>query len=220
MNEITMEVWGDFACFSRPESKVERLTYPVMTPSAARGILSAVYSKPVEFYWQVRRIEVLKPIKYMSFKRNEVINSKIGRKLGPMLVEDDRTQRQTVILKDVRYRITAEIIPRKDFRGTANQLYEQAQRRIRNGKCFFQPSLGMREFVCYFSESTDAAPVNENIDLGIMLYDVFDLHKYEVTPKAEPFVSLFHAELKNGILEVPPYDSELVLKPERGDMNA
>ena len=220
MNEITMEVWGDFACFSRPESKVERLTYPVMTPSAARGILSAVYSKPVEFYWQVRRIEVLNPIKYMSFKRNEVINSKIGRKPSPMLVEDDRTQRQTVILKDVRYRITAEIIPRKDFRGTANQLYEQALRRIRNGKCFFQPSLGMREFVCYFSEPTDAAPVNENIDIGIMLYDVFDLHKYEVTPKAEPFVSLFHAELKNGILEVPPYDSELVLKPERGDKNA
>ena len=220
MNEITMEVWGDFACFSRPESKVERLTYPVMTPSAARGILSAVYSKPVEFYWQVRRIEVLKPIKYMSFKRNEVINSKIGRKLGPMLVEDDRTQRQTVILKDVRYRITAEIIPQKNFKGTVNQLYEQALRRIKNGKCFFQPSFGMREFVCYFCEPTDAAPVNENIDLGIMLYDVFDLHKYEVTPKAEPFVSLFHAELKNGILEVPPYDSELVLKPERGDMNA
>lgn len=223
MNEITMEVWGDFACFSRPECKVERLTYPVMTPSAARGILSAVYSKPAEFYWQVRRIEVLKPIKYMSFKRNEVIkviNCKIGRKPKPMLVEDNRTQRQTVILKDVRYRITAEIIPQKKFKGTVNQLYEQALRRIKNGKCFFQPSFGMREFVCYFGESTDAAPVNENIDLGIMLYDVFDLHKFEVTAKAEPFVSLFRAKLENGVLEVPDFDSELVLKPERGDTNA
>ena len=82
MNEIKIEVWGDFACFSRPESKVERLTYPVMTPSAARGILSAIYSKPPEFYWQIRRIEVLKPIKYLSFKRNEVINSSTLSRIG------------------------------------------------------------------------------------------------------------------------------------------
>ena len=217
MNEIQMEVWGDFACFSRPESKVERLTYPVMTPSAARGILSAVYSKPPEFYWQVKKIEVLHPIRYMSFKRNEVINSKIGRKPAPMLVEDDRTQRQTVVLKDVRYRITAEIKPQKDFKGTVNQLYEQAQRRIKGGKCFFQPSFGMREFVCYFGEPTDAQPIPDTLDLGIMLYDVFDLHKYEVTPKAEPFVTVFEAKLENGVLDVPDFDSEQVLKPERGN---
>lgn len=218
MNEISMEVWGDFACFSRPESKVERLTYSVMTPSAARGILSAVYSKPVEFYWQVVRIEVLKPIRYLSFKRNEVINSKIGRNPSPMLVEDNknRTQRQTVVLKDVRYRITARIVPRKEFKGTVNQLYEQAKRRIKGGKCFFQPSLGMREFVCYFSEPTDLQPIESDADLGIMLYDVFDLNKFEVTPKAEPFVSVFHAKLEKGVMEVPEYDSELVLKPERG----
>ena len=212
-----MEVWGDFACFSRPESKVERLTYPVMTPSAARGILSAVYSKPPEFYWQVKKIEVLHPIRYMSFKRNEVINSKIGRKPAPMLVEDYRTQRQTVVLKDVRYRITAEIKPQKDFKGTVNQLYEQAQRRIKGGKCFFQPSFGMREFVCYFGEPTDAQPIPDTLDLGIMLYDVFDLHKYEVTPKAEPFVTVFEAKLENGVLDVPDFDSEQVLKPERGN---
>lgn len=220
MNEIKIEVWGDFACFSRPESKVERLTYPVITPSAARGILSAVYSKPVEFYWQIRQIEVLKPIRYITFKRNEVINSKIGRKPSAMLVEDDRTQRQTVALKDVRYRITAEIIPRKDFKGTVNQLYEQAKRRISSGKCFFQPSLGLREFVCYFDVPTDAEPVNESMDIGFMLYDVFDLHKYEVTPKAEPFVSVFHAVLENGVMKVPDFDSSEVLKPERGKFNA
>ena len=192
MNEITIEVWGDFACFSRPESKVERLTYPVITPSAARGILSAVYSKPAEFYWQVHRIEVLKPIRYMSFKRNEVINSKIGRKPKPILVEDTkesgaehRTQRQTVVLKDVRYRITADIIPRKKFKGTVNQLYEQALRRINSGKCFFQPSLGMREFVCYYSGASNMKPISEDMDIGIMLYDVFDLHKFKATPKAD-----------------------------------
>ena len=226
MNEIKIEVWGDFACFSRPESKVERLTYPVITPSAARGILSAVYSKPVEFYWQIRQIEVLKPIRYITFKRNEVIYSKI-KKLKPIFVEDTketgaehRTQRQTVALKDVRYRITAEIIPRKDFKGTVNQLFEQAKRRISSGKCFFQPSLGLREFVCYFDVPTDAEPVNESMDIGFMLYDVFDLHKYEVTPKAEPFVSVFHAVLENGVMKVPDFDSSEVLKPERGKFNA
>ena len=220
MNAIKIEVWGDFACFSRPESKVERLTYPVITPSAARGILSAIYSKPVEFYWQVRKIEVLKPIRYITFKRNEVINSKIGRKPEPMLVEDDRTQRQTVALRDVRYRITADIIPQKEYKGTLEQLYKQAERRIHNGKCFFQPSLGLREFVCYFDEATDVEPVNESMDIGFMLYDVFDLHKYEVTKTTEPFVSLFHAVLENGVMIVPDFDSSEVLKPERGKTDA
>ena len=93
MNEIQMEVWGDFACFSRPESKVERLTYPVMTLSAARGILSAVYSKPPEFYWQVKKIEVLHPIRYMSFKRNEVINSKISSNpKEPIFVDETKAE--------------------------------------------------------------------------------------------------------------------------------
>lgn len=217
MNEIKVEVWGNFGCFSRPESKVERLTYPVITPSAARGILSAIYSKPPEFYWQIKKIEVLSPIRYISIKRNEVINSKIGRGMKPMLVEDSRTQRQTVALKDVRYRITAEIIPQKDFKGTVEQLYEQALRRIRGGKCYYQPSLGMREFVCYFSEPTDTEPVPVDLDIGIMLYDVFDLHKYKVTKQAEPYVTVFKARLEQGVLNVPDFDSDEVLKPERGE---
>ncbi|MCI5669272.1 MAG: type I-C CRISPR-associated protein Cas5c [Oscillospiraceae bacterium] len=217
MNEIKVEVWGDFGCFSRPESKVERLTYPVITPSAARGILSAIYSKPPEFYWQIKKIEVLSPIRYISIKRNEVINSKIGRGMKPMLVEDSRTQRQTVALKDVRYRITAEIIPQKDFKGTVEQLYEQALRRIRGGKCYYQPSLGMREFVCYFSEPTDTEPVPVDLDIGIMLYDVFDLHNYKVTKQAEPYVTVFKARLEQGVLNVPDFDSDEVLKPERGE---
>ncbi|MGN0650274.1 MAG: type I-C CRISPR-associated protein Cas5c [Oscillospiraceae bacterium] len=215
MNEIKVEVWGDFGCFSRAESKVERLTYPVITPSAARGILSAIYSKPPEFYWQIKKIEVLSPIRYISFKRNEVIYSKIGRGMKPMLVEDSRTQRQTVALKDVRYRITAEIIPQKDFKGTVEQLYAQALRRIRGGKCYYQPSLGMREFVCYFSEPTDMEPVPVDLDIGFMLYDVFDLHKYKVTKQAEPYVTVFKARLEQGILNVPDFDSDEVLKPER-----
>lgn len=106
--EIVLEVWGDFACFARPESKVERLTYPVPTPSSVRGILSSVYSKPREFMWQVNRIEVLNPIRYISFKRNEV-KSKVRDK--PIFTDDDRTQRQTVALRDVRYRFAASICP-------------------------------------------------------------------------------------------------------------
>lgn len=216
-SEIVMEVWGDFACFTRPESKVERLTYPVITPSAARGVFSAVYSKPKEFYWQIRRIEVLSPIRYMSFKRNEVINCKVGKgsNMKPMLVEDDRTQRQSVVLKDVRYRITAEIVKRESFSGTVEQLVNQAKRRIEGGKCFFQPSLGTREFVCYFAPPSDDPPIDDSLDLGLMLYDVFDLHDFEVAKKVKPFVTLFHAEMKNGIIEVPEFDSEDILKPER-----
>ena len=213
MHKIKMEVWGDFACFTRPESKVERLTYPVMTPSAARGILSAVYSKPAEFYWQIKQIEVLRPIRYISFKRNE-IKSKISDK--PMLVEDDRTQRQSVLLQDVRYRITAEIIKRPDFSGKEQQLCHQAKRRIQEGKCFFQPSLGLREFVCYFDEPSNIQPIQESADFGLMLYDVFDLHKFAVTKKAEPYISLFHAEMKNGVITVPEYDSDSVWKPAGG----
>ena len=219
MREISLEVWGDFACFSRPECKVERLSYPVITPSAARGILSAIYSKPVEFYWQVKRIEVLSPIKYMSFKRNEVKSRQSGK--NPVFVEDDRTQRQSVVLKDVRYRITAEIVKRPDFSGTLEQLYAQALNRIEKGKCFFQPSLGLREFACYFGPSGDSAPIEDSCDLGYMLYDVFDFkNDIEVTEKTTPCISLFSAKMERGVIEVPEKDSPLVLKPEGGVKDA
>ncbi len=132
---IVVDVFGDMACFSRPECKVERLTYPVPTPSAVRGIFSAIYSKPAEFYWQVRRIEVMKPIRYMNIMRNEV-KCKVQKK--PKLVEEERTQRNAQMLRDVYYRITADIIKRKSFSGTYEQLAAQAENRISNGKCYFQ----------------------------------------------------------------------------------
>lgn len=208
--EIVLEVWGDFACFTDPASKVERRSYPVPTPSAVRGILSALYSKPPEFYWQVMRIEILNPIRYISFKRNEV---KSTVKDMPIYADEDRTQRQTQALRDVRYRITAEICPRPDFRGTVEQLYAQAMRRIRGGKTFYQPSLGLREFVAYFEESDGSRPpIQESMDLGLMVYDVFDLHDWAVRKKAKPCLSLYHARMENGVIEVPPYDSPEVLK--------
>ncbi len=209
-NPMTIEVWGDFACWTRPESKVERLTYPVPTPGGARGVLSAIYSKPAEFYWQVESIAVLKPIRYISFKCNEV-KTKAGR--NTIIVEEDRTQRQTVALQDVRYRITASIVKRPGFVGGEAQLTDQFERRVRVGKCYFQPSLGLRQFPAYYEwGKSDCAPEALDMDLGFMVYDVFDLHRWKVTRKAEPSVSVFHAQLKNGVLEVPPYDSPLVLK--------
>ncbi len=210
--EIILEVWGDFACFSQPNAKVERLSYSVPTPSAVRGIYSSVYSKPKEFYWQVKRIEVLNPIRYISFKRNEV-KSKVAGK--PIFADDDRTQRQTVALRDVRYRFAAEICPREEFPGTVTQLYEQALRRIRGGKTFVQPSLGLKEFVAYFEEGDEkngAKPIPVDMDFGLVVYDIFDLHDYKLRKKAQPRLSLYHCVMKQGVIEVPPYDSPEVLK--------
>lgn len=215
-SEVCIEVWGDFACFTPPFAKVERLTYPCPTPSAVRGLLSSVYAKPREFVWQVRRIEVLNPIRYMSFMRNEV-KSKASIKADVadsiLYTDEERTQRQTQVLRDVRYRITAEICPRPDYTGTREQLYAQAMRRIRGGKTFCQPCLGMREFVCYFEESDGTRqPIDVSMDLGLMVYDVFDLHNYEVTKKTQYSLSLYHPVMNHGVIEVPPYDSEEVLK--------
>ena len=214
--EIVLEVWGDFASFVPPYAKVERLTYAVPTPSAARGILSAIYSKPVEFYWQVTRIEVLNPIRYISFKCNEVkstVSVKGSVESSVLYADEDRTQRQTQALKDVRYRIAATICPRPDYKGTVEQLYSQALRRIRAGKTFYQPCLGLRQFVCYFEESDGIRPpIADSMDLGLMVYDVFDLHDSSVRKKAQPQLSLYHAVMQNGVITVPPYDSPEVLK--------
>lgn len=234
MEKLVVDFWGDFACFSRPEAKVERLTYPLPTPSAARGMLSAIYAKPQEFYWQVLAIEILNPLRYISFKRNEVkekIAARSNRQGTELTVREPvladgtkdmtgtdqkgRTQRQTVALQNVRYRIHARICPHPGFPGRESHLYDQALRRIRRGKCFYQPSLGLREFTAYFAEGTDdSEPFQVDLDLGYMLYDVFDLHSSEIGRETAPYVTLFHGRIEKGIMRVPPFDSELVLKPE------
>ena len=210
MKEIIVEVWGEFACFTQPYAKVERLTYAFPTPSAARGILSAIYNKPKEFYYQINRIEILNPIAYVNFKCNEV-KSRISNK--PIDVEEDRTQRMTVALQNVRYRIFASIIPHPAFTGKEPQLYEQMLRRIRTGKTYFQPSMGLRQFPAYFEESDGKIPpIDMDMDAGLMVYDIFDLHDNSVSKKAMPKLSLFHAVMKNGVVIIPPYDSPEVLK--------
>lgn len=230
MKQFVLEVWGDFACFTRPETKVERFSYPVMTPSAARGFLEAIYAKPIEFCWRIDKIEVLNPIKFIPLKRNEVkeripsIRDNIVQRGGEfqLIAADDtggdakgRTQRQTIALKDVRYRIHAHIVLRRGFEHMLKGIEEQATRRIVNGKCYYQPYFGCREFSGYFEFAKDeglSLNNNSDMDIGFMLYDVFDLDKV-IIGNAPPFISLFYAELKDGILDIPSWESNLVKKP-------
>lgn len=242
MTTHTLEVWGDLACFTRPEMKVERFSYPVITPSAARGIFDAIYwdgkreqrgkesvMRPY-FYWQVTRIEVLEPPRYIALRRNEVKGCVPGAvtlkkwmegKESPEPLWADgaeeatgRTQRQTMALKGVRYRLTARIVPKSGQNwGKLNACF---QRRARAGKCFQQPYFGCREFPAFFeyAEQPDTvmtATLNQRV--GFMLYDVFDLGKDVVAERDKPFVTLFDAEIRNGVLEVPAFDSAEVKKP-------
>jgi len=229
MRDFIIEVWGDFACFTRPETKVERFSYPVMTPSAARGILDAIYSKPLEFGWRINSIEVINPIKFIALRRNEVkekiseaaVKKAIKGGEAPLIIADDtgndqrgRTQRQTIALKDVRYRIHGYIQPRRGYEDKIKALEEQAARRIQNGKCFYQPYFGCREFAAYFGPAEDdRPPIEDSLDLGFMIYDVFNLDEV-VIDTAGAFISLFKAELKNGVLHIPAWDSPLVKKPK------
>ncbi len=240
----TLEVWGDLACFTRPEMKVERFSYPVITPSAARGIFDAIYwdgkrdgatMRPY-FHWQVTRIEVLEVPRYIALRRNEVKGRVPGtavlnrwmkgdfEKSEPVLWADrddettGRTQRQTMALKNVRYRLTAKIVPKpgNDW-GKLNACF---QRRARAGKCFQQPYFGCREFPVFFEYIEDPVanpclPVLLNQPLGFMLYDVFDLRKDVVNDNDKPFITLFDASLIGGVLDVPPFDSAAVKKPGR-----
>jgi CRISPR-associated protein Cas5d len=233
MKTFVVEVWGEFGCFTRPETKVERFSYPVMTPSAARGVLDAIYAKPEEFGWRIERIEVLKPIKFIALRRNEVkekinaiaVNRAMRGGDWPIILCDatqeltgsdmlGRTQRQTMALRDVRYRLHAHIHPRPACSHRLHALEEQASRRIASGKCFYQPYLGCKEFAAYFEPASDKPqPITESIEIGWMLYDVFDLEQV-IRDEARPFISLFRARLDNGVLSVPAWESELVHKPQ------
>lgn len=214
---IQLEVWGDFACFTRPEMKVERVSYDVITPSAARGVLEAIYWKP-EIRWRITRIRVLKPIRFTSLRRNEV-GSKIpagtaatamknGRGSLGMYVEEDRQQRAATILRDVAYVIEAQF----DILGGENNAgkhLDQFNRRARDGRCFQRPYLGCREFPAEFAPVeagrafTEIPPdLRGERDLGYMLHDIdFSDGK---TPR------FFRALLRDGVLDVPAPSSQEV----------
>lgn len=224
-----LEVWGEFGCFSRPELKVERWSYPCPTPSGARGVFDAIYFKP-QFRWEVSRIELLREPAYIALRRNEVaskvsasnVKSWMAGTVDPSpLIADDgtqRQQRQTMALRNPHYRLHARIVPRPDNEGQQTAYDEQFRRRASQGKCFQQPYLGCREFVAFFRylDSLDGQPsaIDYNQDLGWMVYDVFNLAKVNDS-KAAPNVSVFAANIDKGILDIPPYDSDAVRKPER-----
>ncbi len=222
---IKLHVWGDYACFTRPEMKVERVSYDVITPSAARGILEAIHWKPA-IRWVIDRIHVLKPVRFESIRRNELGNCKIStsKVSGAMkrkstqnlnfLIDDgdNRQQRATTLLRDVGYVIEAhfELTDKAGADDSVGKHLDIFKRRARKGQFFHQPCLGNREFPAYFSliESEADFPDSElalnSIDLGWMLHDI------DFANNAEP--KFFRAKLNNGIIEVPPFQSTEVVQ--------
>ncbi|MEW6038809.1 MAG: type I-C CRISPR-associated protein Cas5c [Pseudomonadota bacterium] len=231
-----LEAWGDFACFTRPEMKVERYSYPIITPSAARGIFDAIYwKKSYGFYWQVEKVEVLKLPSYIALRRNEVKDKAPGDNVilrwkdgraepEPLWADGDReqsgtdqkgrTQRQTMALKDVHYRIHAHLRFREEGQD-ARGFDAQFERRAGGGQCYYQPFFGCREFPAFFvladAERPRPEPVRLDLDLGLMLYDVFDLSRNNDN-HALPSISVFHAQLRKGVMEIPGYDDPAVRK--------
>ena len=202
---VRVKVKGDYACFTRPDLKVERMTYPCMTPSAARGILDSILWKP-EFQWYVRRILILNPIRFCTIKRNE-INSKQVR--SPIVIEEKRAQRNSVVLRDVAYIIEASIYMAQTFDKAMLEKYVGMSienkgmfpRRVKKGQCWRRPYLGVREFSAEFmAPDGTEQPIQETIPIGSMLFDIF----YDKNGKPEPL--FFHdVAIRNGVLncEVP-----------------
>jgi CRISPR-associated protein Cas5d len=204
---LTVKVWGNNACFTRPEMKAERVSYPVMTPSAARGLLEAIFWKP-EFAWQIREIWVLKDIHFFSILRNEV-NTKAtlstargwARSGGGYFADEDRAQRHTLALRDVAYVIKADMALAPHVTDNIAKYRDQFRRRVNRGQCYHQPYFGCREFVAFFGppDGTEQ-PISLTEALGRMLFDL----EYAPDRSGRGTPRFFEARLENGILRVPP----------------
>ena len=221
MTEFCLEVRGDYACFTRPELKVERVSYEVMTPSAARAIFEAILWKPA-ISWQVSRIDVLEPIRWISLRRNEVgskvstrvVEATMRRGTGSLglYVDEDRQQRAALFLRDVGYRIHARmsLTPAAYPGESIVKFAEMFRRRAKGGQCVNQPYLGTREFDCRFRLIEDLAgeapPITETRDLGVMLYDLEFAGRSPATPL------FFRAALDRGTVHVPDRGSTAVLR--------
>ena len=206
---IKLRVWGDYACFTRPEMKVERVSYDVITPSAARGILEAVYWKPA-ITWVIDRIHVLKPIRFDNIRRNELAGKlalgtvrkamKDGVSPVETFIENDRQQRAAMVLRDVCYVIEAHFEFNGDEDHNPAKHKEIFERRARKGQCFHHPYLGCREFPAHFElvdQEIRPSQLSGKQDLGWMLHDMdFENHME---------AKFFRAEMCNGVIEVPPF---------------
>lgn len=215
MPTFALTASGEFACFTRPEMKVERVSYDVITPSAARSLFEAILWKPA-VRWQVRRIEVLQPIRWINLRRNEVgavISTRnvqqamtAGEGDLALYVEDERQQRAGLFLRDVAYRLHAEL---QILSNEPRQKYEEMfLRRATKGQWVNQPYLGCREFAADVrlveSGNPQPPPINENKDLGWMLHDL------DFSNAASPQPRFFRAEMKAGVIEVPAFESAKV----------
>ncbi|MBA2520940.1 MAG: type I-C CRISPR-associated protein Cas5 [Chloroflexia bacterium] len=207
---LEVKVWGDLACFTRPEMKVERVSYPVMTPSAARGVLESIFWKP-EFHWRVDEIWVLNDIRYTSFMRNEIttrVSERTARGWaehgGGYLADEDRTQRHTLALRDVVYVIRAQAVPKSGAEADAAKYRDQFRRRLHRGQAHSMPYLGCREFAASFAPVAGSErPVQRTEDLGRMLLalDYSPERDGHATPR------FFDARLNDGVLRVPHHEA-------------
>jgi len=233
---VTIRVWGDLACFTRPEMKVERVSYPIMTPSAARGVLEAIFWEP-EMYYLIDSIAVVKKGRPLSFRRNEV--QKIisipeaqkwmrGTKARCYIEAGggaaDAAQRNMLALADVEYIIKAEVhLTRRSVKPRCNETkyLEEIRRRGSRGKCCHRPALGCREFAADFDWVDDPTAVEladwPDEDLGLMLYDVFDpAVRAEATnahPHVRPGAVFFRAKIQNAIMDCHP-DRAVLVRPK------
>ncbi|MDP9487256.1 MAG: type I-C CRISPR-associated protein Cas5c [Actinomycetota bacterium] len=220
---LEVKVWGDFACFTRPEFGAERVSYEVMTPSAARGVLEAIFWKP-EMRWLVREIRVLKPIRRFSILRNEMNSLQTERRARsgePYYADEDRAQRHTLCLRDVAYVIRADIELKPHANDHPAKYRDQFRRRVKRGQCFHQPYLGTRECAAFFAPPEgNERPIDLTDDLGLMLFDLAYAPVPAGTKGALRYVGhgaggpavvegdarpeFFRARLDGGVLRVPP----------------
>lgn len=214
MASFCLEVSGPFACFTRPEMKVERVSYDVITPSAARAVFEAILWKPA-IRWSIQRIEVLRPIRWTNLRRNEVsgvISTRnvqqamnAGKGLLAQYIEEERQQRAGLFLRDVAYRLHASMeMVGEDARSNPGKYIEMFQRRASKGQCVNQPYLGCREFAAHFKlieGSTTCAPaIDETRELGWMLHDL------DFRNATDPQPRFFNARMQAGVIEVPPFE--------------
>ena len=217
---VKLHVWGEYACFTRPEMKVERVSYDAMTPSAARGILESIHWKPA-IRWTIDRIHVLKPIRFENLRRNELGhkipagNVRKAMRRGTTkelrtLIEDDRQQRAATLLRNVAYVIEAHFILTRAAKPDDTEAKHLAmfKRRAAKGQCFHRPYLGTREFVADFALVEDEMPETclpseqRDLDLGWMLHDID--YAEEMSPR------FFRAAMCDGVIDVPPLDAARV----------
>ncbi|GGK49220.1 type I-C CRISPR-associated protein Cas5c [Nocardia camponoti] len=199
MVALVVDVSGPAALFTRPELAVERVSYPLMTPTAAVGVLEAIYWKP-EFRYRVTRIEVLKPIRQFSLRRNETTDlvslDEAVRGRRRVDTASHRVQRNALCLRDVAYRINAHIDRRPHADKPEAAYRDQFRRRVARGQCFSRPYLGTREFPADFAEPGDAVPIDMSADFGLMLHGITH------GPQGKSF-TWFQAVLDHGVMEVP-----------------